>query len=94
MARLDKKPYPGEWRRKEGESSKEHFERTNALYFAIPRERVFRTPVADGYAHYFIKKVSPLVLQHIPCDDAYEAHPALIRGLRTSDVLTWRFLSV
>lgn len=53
----------------------------------IPMEKLYLTPVADGYAHYYIESLTPLVLRHIPFGDAWQANPALIRGLRKQDIL-------
>jgi len=47
---------------------------------------VLRFPVADGYACYAVKSVSPPVLQFMDLGDGYEADPALIRGLRAVDI--------
>lgn len=50
---------------------------------------VMRFQVADGYASYVVTKSNPrsVELAYIPFGDNYQAHPALIRGLRRSDVL-------
>jgi len=44
---------------------------------------VIRFPVADNYAFY---EVRGNTLHHIPVGDAYQAHPALIRGLTKREV--------
>lgn len=44
-----------------------------------------RTPVADGYACYFVLSTKPLELVHVPTDE-YHADPVWIRGLRLSDI--------
>lgn len=54
---------------------------------AIPTEKLFYYPVADGYAYYYIVSLSPLVLQHINYSDGWELPPAHIRGLRKEDIL-------
>lgn len=41
--------------------------------------------VADGQAVYAIVSWRPFVLQHVDWLDGYQAHPALIRGLRAKD---------
>ena len=43
-------------------------------------------PVADGKAVYIVRSVSPPVLQWVDWLDGYRADPALIRGLRSSDI--------
>ena len=47
---------------------------------------VSQFPVADGYARYMIVCVKPMVVIHLPLDDGYEAHAALIRGLNEQDI--------
>lgn len=42
--------------------------------------------VADGSAVYMVFSTSPLHLIHSSYGDGYQAHDALIRGLRVSDV--------
>lgn len=44
---------------------------------------VIRFQIADGYAFY---EVRGNTLHHIPVGDAYQAHPALIRGLTKREV--------
>jgi len=48
--------------------------------------KVIQWQVADGYASYFVQSEKPLVLRHIGAGDGYAVDPALIRGLRLSDV--------
>ena len=48
--------------------------------------KVLKFPVADGYAHYYVKSLKPAVLQYIPFCDNYKADPALIRGLNAKDI--------
>ena len=57
-----------------------------SLLALIEEERVWKTPIADGHAYYYIKSETPLVLLHIPYGDRWTAHPALIRGLNLDDV--------
>lgn len=47
---------------------------------------IIRFPVADGYAQYMVWRQQPLQLIWIELGDAWSAHPALIRGLRLTDV--------
>lgn len=60
--------------------------RQNEAFDAIPEDRIIRTPVADGYAYYFVDSMKPLVLRHIPYGDAWHASAVWIRGLRAEDV--------
>ena len=53
---------------------------------AIPTDRIFSHPYADGRAYYYIVTEKPLVLQHIPYGDAWQLPYAHIRGLRLSDI--------
>ena len=43
-------------------------------------------PVADGYAQYIVRSLSPLKLQHVNAGDAWQVSYATIRGLRRADV--------
>jgi len=52
----------------------------------IPIDRLFTYPVADGKAFYFIKSMTPLVLQHIDYLDGYQCDPIFLRGLRREDM--------
>lgn len=47
--------------------------------------KVIRFPVADGYAQYMIW--TPTKWIHLDEVDGYDADPALIRGMRSSDVI-------
>jgi hypothetical protein len=87
MARLDKLSYPGNWQM-ENESCDNYINRVNKMFDAIPKERIVRFPIADGYALYFVSQWKPLVLQHIPMYDAYRIPDAHMRGLREQDVRT------
>ena len=52
----------------------------------IPQDNLIQFPIADGYAFYYVKSLSPLILQHIPYADAWEIPYAHVRGLRKKDV--------
>ena len=47
--------------------------------------RIIRFPVADGYAQYMLW--TPTKWIHLDEVDGYHADPALIRGMRTTDVV-------
>ena len=64
----------------------ERSEKEDASMDALPADRVWSTPVADDQARYYIVSKRPFVLAHIPYLDGYQAHPALLRGLRLKDV--------
>lgn len=95
MARLAKAPYAYE-RKAQGFSMEAMREdeaelaRLIAEADKLPAEqlvgRIVDFPVADGKALYLIKSEAPLVLQHIPFFDAYRIDPAMLRGLRLTDV--------
>lgn len=100
MAKLTSLPY-SEFEQKPGEPFKVYLERQHNLLADLEKVSnslppgeivgaIVRFPVADGYAHYLVKKDKPLTLQHLPYADAYAAHPALIRGLRRQDILDER----
>ncbi len=50
------------------------------------KDKIWRIPVADGFAEYYVESVDPPVLRHLPIGDAYTAHPALIRGLTGAEI--------
>lgn len=47
---------------------------------------ILRFPRGDGYAFYLVSSIKPLTLRHINYSDNWTVEPALIRGLRLSDV--------
>ena len=64
-------------------------EQIDAAWKAVQAQGDLLTfPVADGKAVYIIRSVSPPVLQWVDWLDGYRADPALIRGLRSSDIRT------
>ena len=65
---------------------KNHMEREASSLSQLPADRLWRTPVADGYAYYYVQSREPIYLAHIPYGDAYRAPPALIRGLRKNEL--------
>jgi hypothetical protein len=48
--------------------------------------RIFSYPVADGAAHYLVKKEKPLTLQWINVGDCWQVPAYVIRGLRADDI--------
>jgi hypothetical protein len=86
MATLHSQPYPGNWQWAEGEDFDLYDKRIDALFAAIPEDRIIRFGVADGHACYYVRSFRPLVLQHIPYMDAWQVPYAMIRGLRLADV--------
>lgn len=104
MARLLKIPAKGHWdfttygRWRNGSSlppcscnySEECRSRCKADLDAIGAGNVMSFNVADGFAMYEVVREQPLTLRHIPEGDAYEAHPALLRGLQYSDLVQQR----
>lgn len=53
---------------------------------SLPKDRMWRTPIADGYAYYYVRSEKPLVLLHVPYGDRWQAHSAFIRGLNLKDI--------
>lgn len=86
MAKQHSKPYPGNWEYHTREDWNAYSERVDKLFSNIPRDRIVSFPVGDGNALYYLFSEQPLVLQHIPYGDAYRVDPALIRGLRLTDI--------
>jgi hypothetical protein len=85
MAKLDPRPYPGDWELKVISGNIDKWLKDQAAQVAaIPN--VIKFPVADGYALYHVKSEKPLVLQHIPYMDGYSIPAAHIRGLTLADV--------
>jgi len=78
--------FPGDWEKKTAEDFSEYLRRTEQILVSIPWDRLVRFPIADGQALYYVKSVSPPVLQHIPYGDAYQIPAAHIRGLTTKDI--------
>jgi len=66
---------------------KEYYKASDKALDEIPQDKLIQFPIADGYAFYYVKSLSPLTLQHIPYSDAWEIPYAHIRGLRKSDIL-------
>ena len=48
--------------------------------------RIYRTPIADGYAEYIVWRTSPLHLIHLETGDAWHMSAIHARGLRLADV--------
>ncbi len=86
MAKVLWEAYAGDWELNFRGDINAEIKRTQELLDSIPTDKVIKFPVADGYAYYFVKSLTPLVLQHIPYGDAWHANPILIRGLRRKDV--------
>jgi hypothetical protein len=66
--------------------AKEFFAEQEEALNKIPKDRIIRFSVADGYAVYYVKSFSPLVLQHVDYGDGWQISDAHIRGLRKADV--------
>ena len=82
-------------RLKAGERS-EHRKAADALFAkaaALPpgviEGAILKFPVADGYAMYLVTKDTgrTVEVKHIPYGDAWQVHPALLRGLRRADIV-------
>ena len=73
-------------RERQCRTHEEHMRAEEEAIDSIPPDRIWRTQAGDGYAVYYVKSEKPLKLQHMPTGDAWHAPPALIRGLRLTDV--------
>ena len=70
---------------------RQHFNREEKSLKALDPMMVWSTPIADGYAHYFVVGEEPrLTVRHIPYMDQYRALPATIRGLGMIEILMMR----
>lgn len=69
-----------------GSDWEKYYEAQNKAFAALDQSKIIKWQRADGYALYFVESMKPLVLRHIPYLDAWTVEPALIRGLRVSDV--------
>jgi hypothetical protein len=65
------------------------FEKAEAIPEGVIEGAILKFPVADGYALYLVTKDSKrgVELKHIPYGDAWQVHPALIRGLTRKDIV-------
>lgn len=79
MARLLKTPYPIP-------AAQNPTEERATVKQLFADGKAIRFPWADGYAIYFVKSVSPPVLQHVPVGDAWRIPYAHIRGVRAADI--------
>ena len=65
-----------------------HMDRETRSLSELPADLVWRTPVADGHAYYYVRSQAPhIFLSHIPYGDAWKASPALLRGIRKNELL-------
>ncbi len=86
MAKLHEYAYPGNWEWTIRGDVDAEISRTDELFNAIDQDRIVRFQIADGYAFYYVKSFSPLVLQLIPYGDSYQIPEAHMRGLRRADI--------
>lgn len=89
MAKLLSKPYPGNWDIADCRSPEEFDDQSrkhDRMFAEIPKNRIWSAHVGYGTALYYIVSCNPPVLQWIPYRDAWQAHPATIRGLRARDL--------
>lgn len=79
---------PGQWDMLPGELWQDWNKRIDKMMKDLEAEGtpIIRFSVADGYAQYLVKSLSPLQLQHIPYGDAYRIPDAHLRGLTSADV--------
>lgn len=63
--------------------------RAAALPPGVIEGAILKFPVADGYAMYLVSKDTgrTVEVKHIPYGDAWQVHPALIRGLTRKDIV-------
>jgi len=98
MAKLDPKPYPGDWEMKfDTTDIQTEIRRTDALLDALLDKQpnstaksyvgaVLMFGVADGNAIYVVTKDRPLTLQHVPIGDAYCVDRCTMRGIDRQEV--------
>lgn len=91
-------PFDGSWRFPQGMDFPEAFkietESISKLFVVSNQSALGNTPVGfivqfpagDGKAMYRVEKAQPLQVRHIPYGDAYQVHPAMLRGLTLDDV--------
>lgn len=53
---------------------------------ALPKHRLWSTPVDDGHAYYYVRSETPLVVLHVPYGDRWQAHPSLLKTLSLQHV--------
>lgn len=63
--------------------------KAEALPPGVIEGAILRFPAADGYALYLVTKDTgrTVEVKHIPHGDAWQVHPALLRGLRRADIV-------
>ncbi len=93
MAKLDSTPYPlpAATTYRDGDPQIAEYDRLDAVARTLDDSEyvgaIVRWQVADGYAEYLVTSMAGSgTLQHIPFMDAYTVDPALIRGLRKTDI--------
>jgi hypothetical protein len=85
MAKLHAESYPmPEY--KSGVSIDEFFISSDEALNAIPANKLYHEPFADGQAYYFIVSEKPLVVQHVPYADAWQLPASRIKALTLGDV--------
>jgi hypothetical protein len=93
---LPEEDYSNYFERRKAGLKSEHekaFEALCAKADALPKGTIegaiLKFPHADGYALYLVSKDTgrTVELKHIPYGDAWQVHPALIRGLSRKDIV-------
>jgi hypothetical protein len=85
MARLLKKIYPFP-KYEDYDNTMKYVKDCEVELNKIPRDKLIKFSVADGYAYYYVVSLEPLVLQFINFLDGYSISYAEIRGLRKADI--------
>lgn len=76
-----------EWEKKNGEDFMAYMDRIDVIWEEIVKSgKSYSSCVADGKACYEIVSEKPLILRHVPVCDGYRINPAMMRGLRMSDI--------
>lgn len=97
MATIYAMPNAQEWERRDNEKWDAYFARTEKLMddlhkkaSALPKGEyvgaLIRFPVADGYAVYYVHKLKPLTICHVPFGDKWRAHALIEKGLNVAEV--------
>ena len=88
----------GAFEKLDAETFEQFYARTDAILIELmeassklPEDTILNAvvtfPMADGNAYYKVIKESPIVLEHLPVADAWEAVSPTIRGLTRDDIL-------
>lgn len=84
MAKLHPDAYP--MPKYNPESIREFIDKSQEAMDAIPTDRLYHEPYADGQAYYYVVSFYPLVLQHVPFLDSWRLSDDKIKRLTVKSV--------